>query len=75
MQKFTTRPRRAPRSILTCSECGIKSGHVKNNPKAWNGWIVTPYEVCPDCIAKKVPYRIVESTQAGKVIRTIIFPK
>lgn len=41
-----------PKYKLKCIKCGTVSEHIQMNLKAWNGWQITPDEICPQCIDK-----------------------
>ena len=61
------------KTTVTCKHCGA-TADLKGNIKAWNGWQVSPGEVCPDCIAKGLAVQEVqirESHSMGKYIRVI----
>lgn len=47
---------RKPKTMLKCTRCSA-TADVSTNPNAWNGWVVLPAVICPDCVAKAIKQR------------------
>jgi hypothetical protein len=34
---------------ITCANCGTEAC-ISDDPHAWDGWMIVPEKICPECI-------------------------